>query len=143
MPSVYADDLPAQIQRRDTYQSPIGSIGWLLFTARPDIAAAHSFLSAYMNKPASGHMKTTLYVLPHIHSMHDYGISFTSKDTAPMHSYVHFPPSTDTEAYDDVIPPTLESSNTLLAYSDTCWSSQLGSSQLLMALSSPCSSSGA
>ena len=44
-----------------------------------------------------------------------------------MHSYVHFPPSTDTEAYDDAVPPTLASSNTLLAYSDACWGSQLGS----------------
>jgi hypothetical protein len=59
--------------------------------------------------------------------MHDYGISFTSNDTAPMHSYVHFPPSIDTEAYDHAIPPTLASSNTLLAHSNACWGSQFGS----------------
>ena len=45
-----------------------------------------------------------------------------------MHSYVLFPPSTDTEAYNDTAPPTLASSNTLLAYTDACWGSQLGSS---------------
>jgi hypothetical protein len=73
-------------------------------------------------------MKAALYMLHYIHSTHNYGISFTSTDTALMHSYVHFPPSTNTEAYNDAIPPTLASSNTLLAYSDACWGSQLGSS---------------
>jgi hypothetical protein len=73
-------------------------------------------------------MKAVLYVLQYIHSMHDYGISFTSNNTTPMHSYVHFPPFTDTEAYDVAIPPKLASSNTLLAYSDACGGSQLGSS---------------
>jgi hypothetical protein len=72
-------------------------------------------------------MKATLYVLHYIYFMHDYGISFTSNDTASMHSYIHFPPSTDTEAYDDAIPWTLPSSNTLSAYSNVCWGSQLGS----------------
>jgi hypothetical protein len=112
----------------DTYQSLIGSIGWLLSTTCPDITAAHSFLSSYTNKPVSGHMKAVLYVLHYIHFTHDYDISFTSNDTTPMHSYVHFPPSTDTETYDDAIPLTLASSNTLLAYSNACWGSQLGSS---------------
>jgi hypothetical protein len=63
-------------------QSLIGSISWLSSTTRPDIAAAHSFLSSYMNKLASGPMKALHY----IHSTHEYGISFTSNDTTPMHS---------------------------------------------------------
>jgi hypothetical protein len=127
-PSLDADDSPAQVCRKEAYQSLIGSIGWLSSTTRPDIAAAHSFLSSYTNKPAAGHMKAALYVLHYIHSTHDFGISFTSNDTAPMHSYVHFPPSSDTEAYDDAVPPKLSSSNTISAYSDACWGSQLGSS---------------
>jgi hypothetical protein len=127
-PSVDADNSPAQIRRTDAYQSLIGSISWLLSTTCPDIAMAHSFLSSYMNKPVLGHMKAALYVLHYIYSTHDYGISFTSDNTAMMHSYVHFPPSTDTEAYDDAIPSPLASSNTLLAYSNACWGSQLGSS---------------
>ena len=45
-----------------------------------------------------------------------------------MHSYIHYPPSSDVEAYDDAIPPSMGSSNTLSAYSDACWGSQLGSS---------------
>ena len=72
-------------------------------------------------------MKVGLYVLHYIPSMHDYGISSTSDDTAPMHSYVHYPPSSDTEAYEDAIPPKLGSSNQLSTYSDACWGSQLGS----------------
>ena len=45
-PSVDADDSPVQIRQMDTYQSLIGSISWLSSTTRPDIAAAHSFLSS-------------------------------------------------------------------------------------------------
>ena len=120
-PSTDADDSLAQIRRKEAFQSLVGSIGWLSSTTRPDLTAAHSFLSSYTNKPASGHMKAGLYVLHYIHSMHDYGISFTSDDTAPMHSYVHYPPSSDTEAYEDAIPPKLGSSNQLSAYSDACW----------------------
>ncbi len=73
-------------------------------------------------------MKAALYLLHYIHSTHDYGIFFTSEDTAPMHSYVHYPPSSDIEVYNGAIPPKLGSSNTISAYSDACWGSQLGSS---------------
>jgi hypothetical protein len=45
-----------------------------------------------------------------------------------MHSYVHYPPSSDAEAYKDTISLTKLSANTLTAYSDACWGSQLGSS---------------
>ena len=73
------------------------------------------------------HLKAALYALHYIHSTHDYGISFTSDSVAPMHSYVHFPPSTDVEAYSDAIPPTPATSSTLSSYSDACWGSQIGS----------------
>jgi hypothetical protein len=127
-PSTDADDSPAQIRRTEAFQSLVGSIGWLSSTTRTDLTAVHFFLSPYTSKPASGHMKAGLYVLHYIHSTHDYGISFTSNDTAPMHSYVHYPPSSDTEAYVDALPPKLGNSNQLSAYSDACWGSQLGSS---------------
>jgi hypothetical protein len=71
-------------------------------------------------------MKLALYVLHYIHSIYDYGISFTSKDMAPMHSYIHYPPSTDIEAYTGTIHPKLSMTHTLLAYSDACWGSQIG-----------------
>jgi hypothetical protein len=59
--------------------------------------------------------------------MHDYGISFSSEDIAPMRSFIHFPPSTNVEAYKDTVPPKPVNSSTLSAYSDACWDSQIGS----------------
>jgi hypothetical protein len=124
-PSVDADNSPSQIWRKEAYQSLIGSIGWLSCSTRPDLTAVHSFLSSYTNKPATGHMKAALYALHYIHSTHD--MLFSLDNIAPMHSYVHYPPSTDVEAYNDAVPPKLENSNMILAYRDTCWGSQLGS----------------
>ncbi len=44
-----------------------------------------------------------------------------------MHSHLHFPPSSDTKAYTNVIPPKLHSSSsTLSTYADACWGSQIG-----------------
>jgi len=97
-PSTDDDDSPAQLQRTAAYQSLIGSLGWLSNSTRPDLSAVHSFLASYSNKPSVGHMKGALYALHYIHSTHDYGISFTSDSVAPMHSYIHFPPSTDTRS---------------------------------------------
>ncbi len=121
-----ADDSHAQIRRTQAYQSLIGSIGWLAMTTHPNLTAIHSFLSSYSVKLSVGHMKSALYVLHYIHSTYDYGISFASKDMAPMHSYIHYPPSTDVEAYTDAIPPKLSTTHTLSAYSDACWGSQIG-----------------
>jgi hypothetical protein len=126
-PSTDDDDSPAQIRWKEAYQSLVGSIGWLAGTTCPDLSAVHSFLLSYSNKPATGQMKAALYALHYIHSTHDYGISFTSEDMAPMHSFVHYPPSTDVEAYEDAILPTPTNSSTLLAYSDACWGLQIGS----------------
>jgi hypothetical protein len=117
---------PAQIRRTQAYQSLTESIGWLAMTTCPNLTAIHSFLSLYNAKPLVGHMKSALYVLHYIHSTYNYGISFTSKDMAPMHSYIHYPPSIDVEAYTDAIPLKLSMTHTLLAYSDACWGSQIG-----------------
>jgi hypothetical protein len=111
-PSLDADNSPAQLWRKEAYQSLVGSLVWLSSSTRPDITAAHSFLSSYTNKPAAGHMKAALYILHYIHSTHDYSISFTLDNVAPMHSYVHYPPEMDAEAYHDVVPPSLGRSDT-------------------------------
>jgi hypothetical protein len=92
---------------KEAYQSLIGSIGWLSSTTHPNLVSSHSFLSSYTHKPSSSHMKVALYALHCIHSTHDFGISFTSDNIAPMHFYVHFPPSTDIKAYNDAVPPKL------------------------------------
>ena len=125
-PSTDPGDSPAQTRRKEAYQSLVGSIGWLAMSTRPDIAAVHSFLASYSNKPAPGHMKAALYALHYIHSTFDYGISFTSDTLSPMHSYIHHPPSTDVEAYNDAIPPQPSTLPTISAYSDACWGSQIG-----------------
>ena len=46
VPSVDANDSPAQIWQKEAYQSLIGSIGWMLSITRPNLAAVHSFLSS-------------------------------------------------------------------------------------------------
>jgi hypothetical protein len=126
-PSLEDDDSPAQIRHKEAYQSLIGGMGWLAHTTRPDLAAVHSFLSSYSKKPSAGHMKVALYALHYNHSTHDYGISFTSDGLAPVHSYIHYLPLLDVEAYTDAIPPTPVNSSTILSYSDACWGLQIGS----------------
>jgi hypothetical protein len=44
-----------------------------------------------------------------------------------MHSFIHYPPSTDVEAYQDATPPQSHNSSTLTSYSNACWGSQIGS----------------
>ncbi len=59
---------PAFKQRKEAYQSLIGSIGWLAHSTRPDLITTHSFLASYSNKPSAGHMKAALYALHYIHA---------------------------------------------------------------------------
>jgi hypothetical protein len=90
-------------------------------------------------------MKAALYALHFIHSNRDYGISFTSDGGAPMHSYIHYPPPTDAKAYNDAVAPTLGRSDTISAYSNACWGSQLGSAMangMLLPLFKFCSMNG-
>jgi hypothetical protein len=127
-PLMDANDSFAQIHKTQAYQSLIGSIGRLAMTTRPDLTATaiHSFLFLYNAKPLVGYMKSALYVLHYIRSTCEYGISFTSKDMVSMHSYIHFPSSTDVKVYTNPIPPKLLTTHTLLAYSDACWGLQIG-----------------
>jgi len=111
-------DSPSQLRRTEAYQSLIGSIGWLATATRPNLAPVHSFLSSYNSKPSTGHMKVALHVLHYIHSTHNYGIHFTSSDTNPIHTFVHFPDSSDVEAYTDAKPPSPSHSSPLTLYSD-------------------------
>jgi hypothetical protein len=133
-PSMDADDSPTQICWTQTYQSLVGSIGWLAITTPPDLTAIQSFLSSYSAQPSVGHTKLALYALHYIHSTYDYRISFTSNNMAPMHSYIHYPPSTDVEAYTNAIPPKLSTTRAISAYSDACWGSQIGRTEQLRKL---------
>jgi hypothetical protein len=97
-PSSEDDKSPALKHQKDAYQSLIGSIGWLPHSTCPDLITMQSFLASYSNEPSTGHMKAALHALDYIHSTHDYRISFTSESVAPMHLYIHYPPSMDVEA---------------------------------------------
>ncbi len=125
-PSTDNDVSPAQICCTETYQSLIGSMGWLAMSTRPDLTAVRSLLSSYSHKPAMGHMKAALFALHCIHSTYNYGISFTSKAVALVHSYIHYPHLTDIKAYTDATPPTPLTTPTISAYSNACWDSQIG-----------------
>ena len=71
-------------------------------------------------------MKAAMYVLYYIHSTHDYGMSFMLKNQQPIHTFLHFPDSSDAEAYDGDIPPKPTSGHKLTTYSDACWGFQIG-----------------
>jgi hypothetical protein len=72
-------------------------------------------------------MRAALYARHYIHSTHDYGITFTSSDTSPIHTYVLFPDSSDVEVYTDAIPPSWTKCAPLTSYSNACWGLQIGS----------------
>jgi hypothetical protein len=121
-------EFPTFLDQRHKYQSIIGSIGWLAQSTLPDLTPSHSFLSAYNNKPSRSHLKAALYVLCYIHFTINYGFMFLSEARAPLHTYMSFPHPSDTEAYQDALPPTHDNHHRLTTYSDTCWGSQIGNS---------------
>ena len=120
------EENPTFRERKKKYQSIVGSIGWLAQSTRPDLSPSHSFLSAYVNKPSRSHLNAALYVLHYIHSTIDYGFAFSSEEKAPLHTYMSYPHSSDTEAYSDALPPRPDSHHRLTTYSDACWGSQIG-----------------
>ena len=122
------DESPSFVKRRDACRSLVGSIGWLACCTRPDLAPVHSFLASYNHCPARGHMDAALYALHYIHSTHDYGISFTSKEKRPVHTFIHYPHKSDVEAYgENAVPPkSAEDFERLSTYADACWGSQIG-----------------
>jgi len=120
-----ADDCPALLECKKRYQSVVGSIGWLAQSTRPELSPSHSFLSSYNNKQPKSHWNAALYVLHYIHSTFNFGFTFMSKTQLPLHMFMLIPPSSDTEAYTDAIPPTPAQHHRLSTYSDACWGSQL------------------
>jgi hypothetical protein len=114
------DVCPALIKCKQCHQSVVGSIGCLAQTTRPDLAPTHLFLSAYNNKPLRSHWNAALYTLHYIHLTINYGIMFTSTEQSPLHTYMSFPASSDTEAYTDAIPPSNNKHHCLTTYSDAC-----------------------
>jgi hypothetical protein len=120
------EENPSFQEQKKKYQSIVGSIGWLAQSTRPDLAPSQSFSSAYANKPSRSHLNAALYVLHYIHSTINYGFTFSLEEKAPLHTYMSFPHSSNTEAYNDALPPCPDSHHCLTTYSDACWGSQLG-----------------
>lgn len=112
-----------QVNRTHTYQSLVGSIGWLTQMTCLDLAAIHSFLASYAKCPSHGHMKSALYTLQYIHSTHDYGIAFTSKVKLPMHTFLHQPHETDLEAFEDDVAPIPKQSHHITVCTNANWGS--------------------
>jgi hypothetical protein len=110
------DNSPKFKECKQKYQSVVGSIGWLAQRTRPDLAPSLSFISAYSNKPSHSHWNPALYTLHYIHLTIDYGISFMSTEKAPLHTYMHFPHSLDTEAYVDALSPKPSQHHQLTTY---------------------------
>jgi hypothetical protein len=119
------ENCPMFVDCKQKYQSMVGSIWWLANTTQPDLAACHSFLSAYNNKPSQSHWNAALYVLHYIHSTINYGIKFMSKESPALHTYMLYPHASDIGAYTDALPPTPDQHHLLTTYSNACWGSQL------------------
>ncbi len=90
-------------ERMQKNQSVVGFISWLVQSTHPDLAPLHTFLSTYSNKPSHSHWNAAIYMLYYIHLTANYDISFTSTEKAPLHTYMHFPHSSDTEDYGEML----------------------------------------
>jgi hypothetical protein len=86
----------------------------------------HPDLVPYCNRLSCSHWNAALYVSHYIHSTIGYGIQFASAKLAPLHTYMHFSHSSDTEAYTDPLPPKPNRHHQLTTYSNVCWGSQIG-----------------
>ena len=114
------DDSPVILKCCQANQSVVGSICWFPNITQPDLARIHSFLSSYTNRPSPSYWDAALYILHNIHSTHDHGISFISEDKSPLHTYLHFPTTSDDKAYDDTVTSSPYNSHKLPTYSDAC-----------------------
>jgi hypothetical protein len=65
-------------------------------------------------------------MLHYIHSTIDYSIWFTYTKLALLHTYMHFPHSSNTEAYTDALPPKPNYHHWFTTYNKACWGLNLG-----------------
>ena len=56
----------------------------------------------------------------------NYGFTFTSVEKVPLHTYMTFPLSSNTEACVDALPPRTDQHHHFTTYSDACWGFQIG-----------------
>ena len=68
--------LPHKKRRTQSYQSLVGSIGWLSNITRPNMASCHLFLSSYTYCPTTEQLKAVLHTL--------YCTTFTQRTTTAL-----------------------------------------------------------
>jgi len=97
-------------------QSWMGMNNWLQQCTRPDFATIYSLLASYMHCPSPGHLEAVNYVGKYILSTMHLGLLFTSKSTASLESFIHFPlPNPH---------PVQSSSCPLMTFCDANWGPQ-------------------
>ena len=119
---------PDLARRTKVYQSIVGSINWLATCSRPDVSPVLTFLVSYSHAPAHQHYKAALHCLKYLYSTSKHGISFHSNCASTLQAHNQFPNHHDKEAYNDATSPSPSECQSLTAFSDACWGSQLGSS---------------
>jgi len=94
----------------------MGMLNWLQQCICPDLATTFTLLASYMHCPSPSHLEAIQFVGKYILSTMDLGLLFTSKATASLESFKHFP------LPDDTLPTT--SSCPLTMFCHTNWGPQ-------------------
>ena len=79
---------PAKI---NLLQSMVGCLTWLSTSTRPDVATITNMLAKYTTKASQGHINAAKRVIKYLRGTRTLGISFHSKDTSHLQSFVKFP----------------------------------------------------
>ena len=74
----------------------IGCLTWLSTSTRPDIATATNLLAQFTSRPTHQHINAGKHIFRYLKGTKDMGISFDSRASSTLQSFVKFPldPST-------------------------------------------------
>ena len=87
-----------------------------------------SFLASYQGAPNHVHYEAALHALRYLVSTSSFGIYYHSDTPTFTESFVHLPPSHDTETYADATPHIPDGSHESTSYYDAFWGSQTSNS---------------
>ena len=73
------------------YQSIIGSLNWLAVSTRPDISTITNMLAKYASCATHGHVSHARHVVRYLKGTKTLGISFHSRDSDKLQSFLKFP----------------------------------------------------
>ena len=110
-------------------QSAIGSIGWLANSTHPQIW--HRYILFYhptttVRPLVTGRLLCMFSTTSILHMIMVSVLHPPTKLPFTLTTYLHFPASSDAEAYEDAVAPKPSNSHELTTYSDACWGSQIG-----------------